>query len=271
MGRIKPGLDDKILAGWNGIALSGLTDAYQALLEDKILDLALENAKYLIEHHLRQGQLLRTSAESSRPIEGYLEDYAFVIQAFNKLYQVTFDESWLIRARELLEYTLANFFDDREGFFYYTDKNIKQLIATKKEIFDNVIPSSNSVMAENLYLMGITFDETKYTEIARGMVNRMARLIESEPEYASNWAGVYLMMTHPMAEIAIIGKDASGIRDQIGNRFYPNKMCFGTGSSSELPLLKDRKNLKDNTIYVCFDRTCKLPVHSVKEALKLLH
>lgn len=270
MQRVKPGLDDKILAGWNGIILSGLADAYKALLEEKILELALENAYYLIESHLRQGQLFRTSVESSQPVAGYLEDYAFVIQAFNNLYQVTFDESWLTRAKELLEYTLENFFDLKEGFFYYSDKNTKQLIAAKKEIFDHVIPSSNSVMAENLYLLGMIFDEANYIEIARGMVNRMARLIESEPEYASNWGSIYLRMTHPMAEIAIIGQDASHIRDQINRRFHPNKICLGTGSSSELPLLKGRKNIKDNTIYVCYDRTCKLPVHSAKEALELL-
>jgi uncharacterized protein YyaL (SSP411 family) len=193
-----------------------------------------------------------------------------VIQAFVKLYQVTFDESWLQTARELLDYSIKNFFDDKEGFFYFTDKNTKQLIAAKKEIFDNVIPASNSVMAENLYLTGILFDQADRINMARHMVSRIKELLVSEPRYLSNWGKVFLMMHQPMAEIAIIGENAPEIRNAILRQYHPNKIFCGTVESSDLPLLKGRKNLKVNTIYVCYNKTCKLPVHTADEALELL-
>jgi uncharacterized protein YyaL (SSP411 family) len=268
--RIKPGLDDKILAGWNGLALSGLIDAYNALDEDNFLALALENARYLFNEHIRERQVFRTPGAYSRTIPGYLEDYAFVIQAFIKLYQVTYDESWLFKARELMNYGIESFYDEKEGFFFYSDKNTRPLIATKKEIFDNVIPSSNAIMAENMYMLGLLFDEESYNEKAEQMVLGMNRLIMTDLEYTSYWGLVLLMMQHPMAEIAIIGKDIDTLRKKINKIYYPNKIICGTETSSDLPLLRERRNLKSNTIYVCYDKTCKLPVHTAQEALKLL-
>jgi uncharacterized protein YyaL (SSP411 family) len=269
-GRTRPGLDNKLLAGWNGMVLGGLVDSYLALQKNDLLTMALKNGEYLFRHHLEDNKLFRTPLSKKTAILGYLEDYAFVIQAFVKLYQASFDERWILYAKELLNYSIDNFFDDREGFFFYSDKNAMQLIATKKEIFDNVIPSSNSIMAENLYLLGLIYDNDDYTNMAEGMISQMKKMIAAEPEYASYWAGVFLTISQPMAEIAIIGPDLNQIRDSINVKYHPNKIFCGTTTSSQLPLLKNRKNLKDNTIYVCFNKTCKLPVHSADDALELL-
>jgi len=252
------------------MALSGLIDSYNAILNEDILSLALKNAGYLVEKHINGNQLFRTPMESKPLISGYLEDYAFVIQAFIKLYQATFSEEWLLRAKELMMYTAEHFYDEKEGFFYFTDKNEPQLIATKKEIFDNVIPSSNAVMAENLFLMGLLLDIEKFMDMAERMVSQMKRMIISDTEYTSYWATVFLMMSQPMAEIAILGKDMLSIRASINHQYHPNKVFCGTAESSGLPLLKDRPNLKDNTIYVCYNKTCKLPVHTADEALERL-
>jgi uncharacterized protein YyaL (SSP411 family) len=252
------------------MALNSLTDAYLALQRTDLLKMVVKSGNYLIAHHIDNNKVYRTPVKDKRPIMGYLEDYAFIIQAFLKLYQASFDEKWLGMAKELMAYSIENFFDDREGFFFYTDKNAKQLIAAKKEIFDNVIPSSNSVMAENLYLLGILYDNDEYGDIAERMVNQMKKLITTEPEYASNWASVFILISVPMAEIAIIGPDMINIRNKINKQYHPNKIFCGTMSSSKLPLLRERKNLKDNTIYVCFNKSCKLPVHSAEDALEQL-
>lgn len=215
-------------------------------------------------------KIYRTPIIQKKPILGYLEDYAFVIQAFIKLYQASFDEKWIETAKDLLIYTIENFFDDREGFFFYADKNTVQLIATKKEVFDNVIPSSNAIMAENLYLLGLLYDNDEFADIAQRMVNQMKKLTTTEPEYTTYWASVFLMISQPIAEIVIVGHDLIEIRDKINVRYHPNKIFCGTNISSQLPLLKGRKNLKDNTIYVCFNKSCKLPVHSAEDALEQL-
>ena len=168
------------------------------------------------------------------------------------------------------DYVIDSFYDDREGFFFYSDKNTKQLIAAKKEIFDNVIPSSNAVMAENLFLVGLLFDEETYIALAERMVLKMKRLITTDLEYTSYWGSVLMMMSNPIAEIAIVGRDIHKLRTEFNTIFYPNKIFCGTETASQLPLLRDRKNLKNNTIYVCYDKSCKLPVHTIEEALQLL-
>lgn len=272
--RIRPGLDDKILASWNGIMLKGLVDSYAVLQETAILELALRNAHFITDKLMRKqvdrAQLYRTYKNGKANLDAYLEDYAFVIDAFLGLYQVTFDESWLHHARLLTDQVLDSFYDEKEGFFFYTGAD-SQLIARKKEIFDNVIPSSNSAMARNLYRMSLLLDEATYGEKARKMMSGVMKLLTSEPGYLSNWAILFTEMHQPTAEIAIIGDQALQMSKPFLSMFYPNRLILGTDNNSELPLLRERKPVDDKTtIHVCFDKTCQMPVHKVEDALKQL-
>ena len=273
--RERPGLDDKILASWNGLMLKGLVDSYAALQQTDILELALRNAHFIVDKLMRKqgdrASLYRTFKDGKANLEGYLEDYAFVIDAFIGLYQVTFDETWLEHARHLSDQVVDNFYDAEEGFFYYTDAD-SQLIARKKELFDNVIPASNSAMATNLYRLSILLDEKTYEEMAVRMMNRMTKLLASEPSYLSNWAALYLEMHQPTAEIVIIGDESRELSKRFHTLFYPNRLILGTDNGSNLPLLKERNAIDGKTtIYVCFDKTCQLPVHEVEEAYQQLN
>jgi uncharacterized protein YyaL (SSP411 family) len=232
--------------------------------------MAIQNALYLQKNHYREGVLYRTPLGVHHPIPGYLEDYAFVIHGLLDLYQATFDEKWLRWARELIHNTIDHFYDEREDLFYYTSGMSGSLIARKKEIFDSVIPSSNSEMAINLFLAGELLGETEFTAIAEKMVRRMTNMLMNEPDYLTNWGKVYLMFAAPFAEIAIVGKDPVNIRYQMASQYLPNKVFCGTTSGSDLPLLQDKKNTATNTIFVCYNKACKLPVHSSIDALKLI-
>jgi uncharacterized protein YyaL (SSP411 family) len=269
--RIRPGLDDKILTGWNGLMLKGLCDAYAVFGEQKYLDLALQNANF-IESKLVKGKGLKRNYKNGKAtLDAYLEDYAFVIEAYIALYQNTFDEKWIHRAADLTDYTLENFFDESENLFFYTDKNSEKLIARKKEIFDNVIPSSNSAMASNLYFLGIILDIPAYFEISEKMVSKVSKLIKLEPSYLSNWACQYSNLVVPTAEIAIVGPEAASFISKLQNTYYPNKVLVGTSGQSSLPLLVSRTALNNKTtLYVCYNKTCKLPVHNVADAISQL-
>jgi hypothetical protein len=214
--------------------------------------------------------LYRTPLDAHNPIAGYLEDYAFVIHGLLDLYQATFDEDWLHWADELIRYTIGHFYDAQEDLFYYSSKSSGRLIARKKEIFDSVIPSSNSEMAVNLFLAGELFSETEYKDMAEKMLRRMMKMLVNEPEYLTNWGKLYLMFAKPFAEVAIVGKDPVHVRFEMANHYIPNKVFCGTASGSDLPLLKDKKSTETSTIFVCYNKACKLPVHSSKEALKLV-
>lgn len=157
--RVRPGLDDKILTSWNAIMLKGYIDTYRAFGVKKFLNAAIKNADFLSENAIsRKNEITRNYKNGKSSVPGMLDDYAFTVSAFIDLYQATFDEKWLYRAKELTDYALLHFFDNSSGMFYYTSDDHSDLIARKMEITDNVIPSSNSEMAMNLYLLGNYFD-----------------------------------------------------------------------------------------------------------------
>ncbi len=269
--RIRPGLDDKVLTGWNAMMVLGLIDAYKAFGDEKFLSLAQKNISFLEKHLMDEGRVFRVFKNKRSSTEGFLEDYAFLIQAYSALYQVTFQEGWLNKAAEWTVYVREHFYDEDDGYFHFSSKDAEKLIARRKEIFDNVIPASNSVMAKNLYHLGILLDKDDWKALAMDMTSRLASLIESEPGYASNWGILFSEITNGMSEVVIVGKDAQKLRMEFHLHHQPFALTLGTATKSELPLLKDRGQKEGKTmIYVCMNKTCKLPVETVEAAIKQL-
>jgi len=266
--RVKPGLDDKILTGWNAMTVSGLVDAYHAFGDAKFLSSARKNMKF-IQGSLMEGYTIYRSFKGQKSLtEGFLEDYAFVIQALIKLYEADFNEAWIHKAKELTEYVLENFYDEKESYFYFTCSKAEKLITRKKEIFDNVIPSSNGVMVQNLNHLGILFDREDWKKLAVSMADELSHLIYSEPNYMSNWGIVVAELKTGMAEVAFVGKEAIPLKNEFKRHYQPFSILMGTEKSSELPLFQDKVTRGDTSmIYVCYDKTCKQPVTHVADAL----
>jgi uncharacterized protein YyaL (SSP411 family) len=270
--RVRPGLDDKILTGWNALMLNGLIDAYRAFGDEQFLELALQNADF-IQKKLRHGpRLWRNYKEGRATIAGFLEDYALVIQAYINLYEATFDTQWLREAETLTSYVQENFFDPNENLFFYTDATGEALIARKKELFDNVIPGSNSVMANNLHRLGLHLENAPQGKLAATMLAQVQELVVKEPQHLTNWASLYAALLRPTAEIAIVGPEAEEMRCELSQHFLPNMVLAGSSTpTDELPLLEQRTALDGRTtLYVCFNRACQQPVHTVAEALAQL-
>jgi uncharacterized protein len=270
--RVRPGLDHKILASWNGLMLKGLTDAYRAFGEEEFRTMALQNARFIQQQMtLNQNQLIHSWSE----IKGdksiaFLEDYAAVIDGYLGLYQICFDESWLQEVERLLTYVTDNFYDAADEFFFFTDKNAEKLIARKKEIFDNVIPASNSLMAHNLYVAGMILERKDWLDLSDLMLAKMKGVLLTDAQWATNWAALYALRVQPTAEVALVGPNADALRAEIEQKFWPNKIMLGTTATSSLPLLSDKPVTSDTMIYVCFDKTCQLPVKTANEALSQL-
>lgn len=269
--RIRPSLDDKIITAWNAMMDVGLTDAYQATGDERFLKAALKNMRFL-ENELASGTTLYRSFRNSHShVTGFLDDYAYMIQACLRLYQVTFDEYWLRRASVFTTYTIENFRDDKDGFFYYTGKNSEKLIATKKEMFDNVIPASNSVMAQNLFHLGTLLDNATWVRYAVNMTESLTHLITREPNYMSNWAIVLTEIKKGMAEVAFTGPGAHRLAREFHKTYQPFALTLGTETESTLPLLQGKHPVNGHaTVYVCYHKTCRLPVQTVEEAIAQL-
>ncbi len=269
--RIRPGLDDKVLAGWNGLTLKGLCLAYEATGNEQALILAKNNAAFLRTKMIEYGHLKRSYKNGHSIIDAYLEDYAFVIEGFISLYEVTFEEEWLIEAEKLTDTAVEQFYDSEEGFFYYTGANASSLIARKKEIFDNVIPGSNGAMAHNLHYLGIALDRKDYADLSEDMVKRMLPLLIKEPQYLSHWAILHLKKCIGSREIIIIGNDVTQYASELKSDFIPEAVFMGAKEASTFPLLKDRSAIDGKTtIFVCQNKACQLPVFNTLDAKKQL-
>ncbi|MFT5885748.1 MAG: hypothetical protein ACI9IP_002210 [Arcticibacterium sp.] len=274
--RIKPGLDDKLICSWNGLMLSGLVKAYEAFGDKRVLELAKKNANYFkvnftLDVETEDGDNA-TGLWHVKNISGFLDDYAAYIKALCELYQVTFEEEWLQIAKALAKYVKANFYDAEEGLFYYTDVQSEKLIARKKEVYDNVIPASNSMLAYGLIDLGHLLSDDSLVELGNSMFTKIKGMIGTDPSYLSNWASVGLKLDSTVIEVAILGENALGVLAELKEKVGQPVYYAGSRGSSELPILKDRaKDDGETYIYVCQNRTCQLPTKSVSEALEIIH
>lgn len=267
--RVRPGLDNKVLASWNGLMLKGLSDAYRAFNKPEYLELALNNAGFILNNLLGQnGRLLRVYSATSSPdtLVAFLDDYANIIDGLIALYEVTFNEHWLQQAKSLTDTAIAHYYDEAKGIFFFTADDDEQLIARKSEIMDGVIPASNSVMARVLKKLGLLFDNESYIEVSAQLLrNVMPQLAKYGSAY-SNWVMLLLDEVFGINEIAITGAGAETFRKEMENNYIPNKIMLG-GNTGSLPLLQDKFGASTQ-IFICKDKTCGLPAHNPADALK---
>jgi uncharacterized protein len=267
--RIRPGLDYKIIAGWNGLTLSGLAESYQALGDRSLLELATKNASFIKNELVKNGILNRFP---NKDHEGFMEDYAAVIQGFIKYYETTFDREYLELALTLTQRVEEVFYDESENLYFFTSDESESLIARKKELFDNVIPSSNSIMTWNLIHLGTHLYDDEMVEKGKSILAQVIELVKQEPEYMSNWAMLAMELESTFAEVVIVGDLAVKFGLEINLQFIPNKVITGTFSTSDQQpfQLKEAMDGK-TTIYVCYDKACKLPVTNTSDAIQLLN
>lgn len=266
--RIKPGLDDKIILGWNAMMVVGLADAYKFTGNEKFLKAALKNMEFLERELCEVTSLYRSYKGKRSNTHAFLDDYAYFIQACIRLYQVTFNEYWIKRAEVFVSHTIDNFLDSDDGFFHYSSKYGEKLIAQKKEIFDNVIPSSNSVMAQNLFHVGVILDRDEWKGMASRMVDSLGYLITNEPNYMSNWGIVFSEIKKGMAEVVFVGENSKEKAVEFSHSFQPFSLLMGTNASSELPLLQGKTAIDGkDTIYVCYAKACQRPVYNIEDAI----
>ena len=267
--RERPGLDDKSLTSWNALMITAYVDAYQAFGDESFLKSAQTNAKWLLKNQLnKDGSLLHSYKNGKSTIDGFLEDYCFTIDAFLELYEATFDEVWIQRASQLMTFTVAHFYDEKSGMFFFTSDLSKDLIARKMELADNVIPASNSCMARVLFELGTLTANQTYLDMSAQMLANVYDGMESYGSAYSNWGIAAMNQVYPYYEVAITGENWQKLAAELNTHYQPNKVTMG-GTEGTLPLLEGKFG-EAATIYVCFNKTCQLPVGEVSRALMQL-
>ncbi len=266
--RERPGTDDKSLTAWNALMISALARAYRVFGREEFLKDAVHLTDALLKNQLQPDHALHRSFKEGRSsIRAFLDDYALMISGMLELYQAGFDEAWTDRARELLDYCLDHFYDRNSGMFFYTAKGDKEIIAREMELSDNVIPSSNAVMATNLSVLSSLFGKPEYNRMARQMLtNVRTDMFKALPCYAQ-WGLLSLRQVRGSLELAILGDAISEARKAIDQHYLPGVVLAGPESPSDLPLLRDRYKEGKTLYYVCSDGSCQLPVENFEEAI----
>lgn len=270
--RPKPRLDDKTLTSWNALMLKGYVDAYKVFGEKTYLEIALKNANFLSQHLRKEdGGLYHVYKNGKSTVNGFLEDYAFLIEAYIDLYQVTMDWTWLDLAVELTTYAEENFLDPEKKMFYFTSKQDPVVVTRNFEYRDNVIPASNSVMAKNLFLLSKYFEGTSYEETSKQMLKNVLNEIGEYPSGFTNWIYLLSNFQNNFYEVVIVGEEASEKIAELNKQYLPNKIVAGAKGETPGPLFENRWAQDQTLIYVCVNNACQLPVEETGTAINLMN
>lgn len=268
--RVKPALDDKILTAWNALMLKAYVNAYTVFHEDSYLKMAEQNFEFIQENLLNKDfSLYRNFKDGKATIHAFLDDYALFIDSLINLYQATFKEKYIELAKNILDYVLKHFLDVKSSMFFYNSTKGEKLIARTIETNDNVIPSSNSVMAQNLFKLGHYYLNQDYIEKAKQMLFNLKDKMIKNPYYFANWLDLMIQFIYKPYEVCIVGEDADKLRKKFLKKFLPNILLAG-GKAGNIPLLENRYNTGKTMIYACKNNVCNKPVTSFTEAMKII-
>lgn len=269
--RVRPGLDDKTLTSWNALMLKGYVDAYRVFGEQKFLDAALKNAHFLKENMIQEDHRLnRNYKDGKSSINAFLDDYSLLIEAYVALYQATFDAQWLNEADGLMQYVLAHFYDEQSQLFFYTSDQDEALITRSKEVPDNVIPGSNSSLAKGLFYLGTYLYKEDYLEKSKKMLQNVLKTAKERGAHFANWGILLTHFNYEPYEIAIVGDNFEALRKEFDAHFLPDAFFLGGAEEGDLQLLANKKVDGQTMIYVCQNKSCKLPQREVSRALEMM-
>jgi len=277
--RIKPFRDEKIIAAWNGLLLSGLAEAIKITGASSCLEASRRTVEFIFGRMFRDGYLLHVYKDGQAKLRGYLDDYAFVALGLLDLYEVLLDRSLIDRAMELADIMLREFWDERGGGLFYTGKSHEPLISRAKPVFDASIPSGNAIAAQLLlrlyHLVGAEDYHTRAETILRSYYDAMV----SQPFGFAHMLCALDQYLHPAKEIVIVGERSDArttdLVKEIHSLYLPNKtvQVFAPGESLEKvsPLMVGKQQIDGRpTAYVCQNFTCSAPVTSWAELKRLL-
>jgi uncharacterized protein YyaL (SSP411 family) len=271
--RIRPGLDDKILLGWNALMITACCKAYAATGEAAYLGMAKTNIDF-IEKNLKKDETewYHTWKNKAAKYPAFLDDLSFLAQAYIHLQEVTGNEQYLLTARKIVENIIENFSDEEHIFFYFTGVFQKDIIVRKKEIYDGAVPSGNAVMAFNMMYLSVAFNETGWSSRVEQMLASLDKIVSRYPTSFGVWAGLVQYIVPGINEIAVIGKDVLKNISEINRIFIPNKIVqFSEKPNENFPLLKGKSKDENGTIiYLCRNYACEKPVKKAEDLILLL-
>ena len=265
--RVWPGRDEKILASWNGLMLRGAATAARVFSRADFRGLAIRNAEFLSQEMVRKGRVMRSHKEGVTRISGFLEDHAAVALGFLAVYELTFDERWVDRAREIAEAMIKWFWDDQTGAFFDTASDAEQLITRPRDVADNATPSGTSLAVELLLHLSELQQNADYRRRAAFTLEALAEPMTRYPSAFGHLLGCADMEINGAIEVALVGDLKSeafkALEQVVAEQYVPSLVLAGGAArkGSHVKLLANRPLIDDKpTAYVCRGYSCDKPV-----------
>lgn len=272
--RVRPGLDDKILLGWNAMMVTALCKAAGALGDSAYAALAQKTFDFLLDRFCEGNNfpvMQHTYKNGQARYPAFLDDYACLVQAAIQLQEVSSENRYLRLAQELTDHVADHFSEPGTGYFFFTGDEQQDLIVRKKEVYDGATPSGNALMAENLLYLSIVFDWPEWRERAEKLVASLVGAVVKYPGSFGVWAGNLMRHFYGVEEVVIAGKNYTPMRDELLKSFIPNRVLQCAGEAEPgFPLLEGKDYAVPHQAYVCRDYACQPPVSDPEKLLGLL-
>jgi uncharacterized protein YyaL (SSP411 family) len=265
--RVHPIIDNKIIFSWNALTIRGLVDSYKITKDQKFLTKALVINNSLVKHMINKNIIQHTNSNFSSVL--FLEDYSYYIDALIGLYEVTFDQKFLNFADQLTVFTNEKF-KELNGFYRFSTNQQTLFADSLIDLVDGVTPSANSVMNFNLFRLGHYYGNKEYLLQSKEMINNISDNLNDRVTDHLLWLNNSHNYSQKFYELAISGKNATSKANELMEKYLPNALIAASNTKSDLYLLKDRYFDDETYIYVCVDNTCKFPVTTAPEAIKLM-
>ena len=270
--RVWPARDEKVLAGWNGLALRAFAETGPALDRRDLTSVAVGIAEFVLGRMRRDdGRLLRSYRDGASPVPGYLEDHAFLANGLLSLYEATFDRRWLDEATALVEAVLERFWDAESRMFFDVGSDAgDSLLIRPRTVLDNAVPSGGANAAEMLLRLSSLTGDERYRSVAREALEGVREYLSRYPGAVGYWLCALDLYLSTPKEIAVVGPlEDEGTRDLLRvvyERYMPNRVVVAAGPDEvwdleDLPLMDGRSMVNGlPTAFVCEHFVCKLPV-----------
>jgi uncharacterized protein YyaL (SSP411 family) len=264
--RVRPGLDDKIIASWNGLMLRAMAESARAFYDAELRKIALRNGEFLFRELVHDGRVLRSYKGGVARIDGFLEDHAAVALGALALYELTFDRAWLERARRLADEILARFWDDDAQALFDTASDAERLVTRPRDVTDNATPSGTSLAIELLLKVGDLFSDARYQDRGRYLLETLAEPMARYPTAFGHALGAADLAVRGAIEVALAGaaEDArhQALAQVAAARYLPSLVLAGGTDADGIALLEGR-SAGEPTAYVCRAYACDAPTTDV--------
>jgi uncharacterized protein len=277
--RPRPHLDDKILTSWNSLMISAFAKGFNVTQNEKYKDTAVKCCSFILENLWNENEntLYHRFRDGEVKFKGTLDDYAFFIRALMDLYESTFDEYYLKNAVKIVKVTIDKFYDKENSGFFDTEPSSKDIILKTKDIYDGAEPSGNSIIIESLLKLGYYTGNADFLEIAENSIKyfypETENLSFSSPLMLNN----ILFNKISPKEIIFTGdlknSELNNIVKYIHGKYLPFKILIYANKIIEeySTFIKDIvKGYDETKVYVCENRSCKLPVDNIEDLKKIL-